>query len=651
MTCGRRLMFISFVAALAFLPFTSQSFPTSLAARKGIAANQMDRTSPDQGSLIENGSFELASVTTGAFLQLLAGDTSITHWTVLAANIDYIGTFFVASNGTRSIDLDGNSAGGIQQTFRTVPGERYTVTFDLAGNPLAAPAIKTARVSAAGQSMTFTFDITGKTATNMGWTEKTWSFIANDTVSTLQFMSLTGSGAGPALDNVRVTGRAAPFICLPPPPGIVSWWRGEGNANDFRGGNNGVLLNGATFAPGLVGQAFKFDGGDDYVLVPHSTSLNFAPNSSITLEAWIYRKSSALTQHIMGKRAGCDSNLNFYQMAFAPGVELPPSAVPLDAWTHLAETVDKDTGLARVYINGSLYSAVKFAIGANTAPFTIGASGTCQGFAGLIDEPTIYDRALTESEVRAIYYAGKTGKCTVATVSAANFKEPPVAIESIVASFGDNLATGVQPALGLPLPTSLLGTTIKITDQMGDERLDASLFFVSPAQVNYQIPPGTAAGAAGVTITSGNGAVSYGAMQIATAAPGLFAANANGQGVPAGYVLRVKSDGSQITEPIARFDSSQNKYVPLPIDFGAATDQVFLILFGTGIRYRSSLSATTASIGGTNVPVLYAGPQNDFVGLDQVNLSLPRTLAGRNDVDLVFTADGKAANTLLLSFK
>lgn len=98
-----------------------------------------------------------------------------------------------------------------------------------------------------------------------------------------------------------------------------------------------------------------------------------------------------------------------------------------------------------------------------------------------------------------------------------------------------------------------------------------------------------------------------------------FTADASGRGLAAAYVLRIKADGSQSSEPVALFDSTQNRFVARPIDLGAATDQVFLILFGNGLRYRSSLTAVSAQVGGAAVTVGYAGAQGDFIGLDQVN--------------------------------
>ena len=84
---------------------------------------------------------------------------------------------------------------------------------------------------------------------------------------------------------------------------------------------------------------------------------------------------------------------------------------------------------------------------------------------------------------------------------------------------------------------------------------------------------------------------------------------------------------------------------------GPAGEQVFLLLFGTGLRGRSGLTASSALMGGVNAQVLYVGAQGDLVGLDQVNVTVPRTLMGRGEVDLVLTVDGKAANTVRVNFK
>jgi uncharacterized protein (TIGR03437 family) len=238
----------------------------------------------------------------------------------------------------------------------------------------------------------------------------------------------------------------------------------------------------------------------------------------------------------------------------------------------------------------------------------------------------------------------------VASVSAASFSREGLAPESMAAAFGMGLATGTESATAQPLPTSLAGTRLLVRDVAGVFR-PAPLFFVSPGQVNYQIPPGVAAGAGVVNVSAGDGSVLIGTEQIEAVAPGLFAANATGQGVAAAVAVRVKADGSQTFEPVAQFDAAQNMVVAIPIDLGPPTDAVVLILYGTGIRNRSALSAVSVRIGGEVAPVQYASAAPGFVGLDQVNALAPRALAGRGDVDIELIADGKRANIVRVSIK
>jgi uncharacterized protein (TIGR03437 family) len=212
------------------------------------------------------------------------------------------------------------------------------------------------------------------------------------------------------------------------------------------------------------------------------------------------------------------------------------------------------------------------------------------------------------------------------------------------------MARVIQAAASLPLPVMIEGTEVRVRDSGGVERA-APLFFVSPAQINYQIPPNTSPGAATVTVISGAGGAANETLAVAVVAPGLFSANANGQGVAAAVALRVRSDGSQTFEVVSRYDDAQRRYVAAPIDLGPESDQLFLILFGSGLRNRSALSAVTARIGGVDVETLFAAPQGDFAGLDQVNLRLPRSLAGRGDVDIALNVNSVPANTVRIAIK
>jgi uncharacterized protein (TIGR03437 family) len=238
----------------------------------------------------------------------------------------------------------------------------------------------------------------------------------------------------------------------------------------------------------------------------------------------------------------------------------------------------------------------------------------------------------------------------VACVSAASFLGSSLAAESNVSAFGSGLAKTTEVATTQPLPATLAGTKVSVLDSQGTERF-ARLFFVSPTQINFQVPPGTATGQALVTILQGGQTVAAQSPQIEMVSPGLFSANASGRGRLVGVALRLKADGSQNFEPVARFDEETQQFVAVPINLDSAADNVFLTLFGTGLRNRSSLGAVSVKIGGVNVDTFYAGAQGSFVGLDQLNVLLPRSLAGRGNVVVDVTVDGVTANRLLVAIQ
>lgn len=167
----------------------------------------------------QNGGFESGTlVNTGSFDTLSAGSTAITGWTVTGNGVDYMGTLWVAANGTRSIDmLSCGTAGGVQQTFDTLPGAIYQVTFSLAGNPDGG--IKTLTASAAASTANFTFDTAGASASAMNYATKSFTFTATSASTTLAFSGgILGGGsscAGPVLDNVAVNVLVAPSTPIP----------------------------------------------------------------------------------------------------------------------------------------------------------------------------------------------------------------------------------------------------------------------------------------------------------------------------------------------------------------------------------------------------------------------------------------------------
>ena len=198
-------------------------------------------------------------------------------------------------------------------------------------------------------------------------------------------------------------------VSAPVPQGIVGWWRGEGNANDAIGNNQGVLLNGASFAAGFVGTAFRFDGINDVVSIPDAPGLQLNLSSPRTIEAWAFRTSATSPMHLVGRRAGCGFGIDFYQLAIGNNA-IPSNSVPLNVWSHLATTYDGVVD--RQYVNGAVVfqRSVAYTPGPASAPLLIGSSGSCQPFAGLIDEVSLYNRALSAQEIQAIVAAGSEGK-------------------------------------------------------------------------------------------------------------------------------------------------------------------------------------------------------------------------------------------------
>jgi choice-of-anchor C domain-containing protein len=158
---------------------------------------------------LANGSFETGDFNGGGagYEALDAGSTAITGWTVASGSIDWIGSYWQAQDGTKSLDLDGNAPGAIAQTVATTIGNTYFVSFYLAGNPNGAPVVKTLTVSATGAAPApYTFDVSNTSNAAMGWRLEGYSFVATSSNSTLTFASGdTAGNTGPALDNVVVT--------------------------------------------------------------------------------------------------------------------------------------------------------------------------------------------------------------------------------------------------------------------------------------------------------------------------------------------------------------------------------------------------------------------------------------------------------------
>ena len=220
----------------------------------------------------------------------------------------------------------------------------------------------------------------------------------------------------------------------------------------------------------------------------------------------------------------------------------------------------------------------------------------------------------------------------------------PFAAEAIVAAYGTELASTTDTASTIPLPSSLDGNSVTVTDSAGVAR-QAPLFYISAAQINFEIPAGVATGNATVTFQNADGSSQTAAIQIASLSPGMF--ELDSAGLVAAWVLPVISGAQQPLQPV--YQVVAGSLAPLPIDVNAPNEQYYLEMYGTGLRNAINVTAT---VGNVSVPVLYAGAAPGYAGLDQVNIGpLPLSLAGAGVANIIVLADGQAANVVTVGIQ
>jgi concanavalin A-like lectin/glucanase superfamily protein/VCBS repeat protein/Ig-like domain-containing protein/FG-GAP repeat protein len=289
-------------------------------------------------------------------------------------------------------------------------------------------------------------------------------------------------------NTLTVLTNATPFpppSCDPAPLGLVSWWPGEGNADDIVGTNNGILQGGVTFAPGEVGQAFVLDGFSGSIRVPASPSLDVGQSGGFTVEAWINPANLNLQElfewnqnngvpygagqigvHMEINESSGDGSF-WGDIVDTTGTShyfnSATGLITTNVFQDLAMTYDKTTGLGVLYRNGIVVATANLGVFTPQTSFDFFMGNRPSGFFtgiyfhGEMDEPTIYNRALSIHEIAAIYNAGRAGKCSTTT--------PPVLISEPTSQtvLGDGtasfsvMATGAMP---LNYQWSLNGTNI-----------------------------------------------------------------------------------------------------------------------------------------------------------------------------------------------
>ena len=208
---------------------------------------------------------------------------------------------------------------------------------------------------------------------------------------------------------------------------------------------------------------------------------------------------------------------------------------------------------------------------------------------------------------------------------------------SLASSYGSDLATG-QPVTAPPgpWPTSLNASSVSITDSSG-AHVAAPVYFVSQGQVDYLIPDSVAIGPAVITVTSGDGTVSSGQVTLQAAAPALFTLNTSN--LAAAVAICATATGNVVEQV---YQVVSGAIVAAPVNLSGCSETV-LEVFATGIDSLTA-SQIQATVGGLPAAVQYAGPQGTDPGLDQINVVIPPSLAGKGSVTIVLTASGQSAN-------
>jgi uncharacterized protein (TIGR03437 family) len=201
--------------------------------------------------------------------------------------------------------------------------------------------------------------------------------------------------------------------------------------------------------------------------------------------------------------------------------------------------------------------------------------------------------------------------------------------------------------LGVDLGGRDSDANVSLRSAGGAER-PLAVLYSGPSQLNFVMPGDSLPGEATLSVRRDGWPDAETTLSIAATAPGVFTLNP--AGLSAASLVRSKPGQPQARESVFQLDES-GKVTARPIAFGEAGEDLSLVLYGTGLRGRSSLGAVSVEIGGLRLAASYAGPQPQYPGLDQINVALPRSLSGAGAVTVRVLVDGSLANTTSLTFQ
>lgn len=310
----------------------------------------------------------------------------------------------------------------------------YTLEFDLLGYDPSQVQIAGSWMSDNTAELYLNGVFTGFTKNNYGYNHLDAFVLHSGFIpgtNVLEFR-VTNEAGDPNPSGLLVSGLTATIesnspSCFEAPSGLVAWWKAEDAVNDSAGANI-AQLSGATFVTGKVGQAFSFDGSGQKVTVPDYDALKLT--NSLTIEGWVLANGPGFLLFRGDSRPQLDpysltvettGNLQFLLTSTSNEQIAILAPFVQGQWKHVAATLDGSSGAMKLYIDGVVVAETNTSIrplrdlDANYgAGVGIGGHSGTYGyfpFNGLIDEISVYDRALSSVEVGAIFAAGSLGKC------------------------------------------------------------------------------------------------------------------------------------------------------------------------------------------------------------------------------------------------
>lgn len=258
----------------------------------------------------------------------------------------------------------------------------------------------------------------------------------------------------------------------------------------------------------------------------------------------------------------------------------------------------------------------------------------------------------TLTNARALALTSVVAPMTATSVEAASYSAT-VAPGQIIALFGNDFVpgSGIAAANTLPLPRSLQAVSVYVNG------VAAPLYFTSDTQINYQMPYSTSAGAASIVVLRDDGIASYGSVNVATAAPALFAADASGKGQAAAQNSDFSRNGDPAMDPQSK-RARKGDYVVLygtgaGAQFVNASNNQPLTIKDGEAATSSPLAATaslpTATVGGKPATVYFSGLAPGFVGLWQLNVQVPADAPSGANVEVLISFGGKTANRMTIA--